>query len=96
MSAPVKNTCPDIDKGIKLIENAIKIISRRRMEIDSNSDEDDVLYDILYLIEDVPGILEDLRRDNSALRDWGHDLDKQLEESANIINELEVKLSQSS
>jgi len=92
MGAPVQNTCPDIDKGIKLIEDAMSIIKCRRKEIDSKSEEDDVLWDILAKIEDVPSIFEQLRRDNDALRTWGHTLNEEVENSANYINELEEKI----
>lgn len=94
MSAPVKNTCPDIDKALNLIEHAMRVISRRSKEISSRSDEDDVLWEILGKIEDVPSILEDLRKDNDALRSWGHELEEQLESAAYEIGRLEKLISQ--
>lgn len=70
MSAPVQNTCPDIDKAIKLINAAIKSAKDGRKNF---PDADDNFYYIISDLGDLEGMLEDLRRDNSKLRDWGYE-----------------------
>lgn len=89
MGAPVKNTCPDIDKVINHLKAAIRAAIDGRK---AHPEADDYFWDILYNIEDLEGRMEDLRKDNAALRDWGHDLDKELEDAANQINDLENKI----
>jgi hypothetical protein len=91
MSAPVKNTCPDIDKAINCVKAAIKAARDGRKEY---PEADDCFWDILYNIEDLVGQLEDLRSDNSALRLWGHELDEQLREAAQQIVDLENQLEE--
>lgn len=93
MGAPVKNTCPDIDNAIKKIKRALKIASEGRQNYEKGTDwqsDFDAIEDELMCLE---GELEDLRSDNSALRDWGHELDEEVEKSATYINELEEKIA---
>lgn len=40
----------------------------------------------------VEGELEDLRSDNSSLREWGNDLEDQLQVAVEKIDELERKI----
>jgi len=90
MSAPVKHTCPDIDKYIKYIKMCIC----KDMDL-KNMDERE-LYDTALAmnsqLEECIDYLEQLRSANGELRDWGEGLDKELEEAANKIYELEEKL----
>ena len=88
MSAPVKTTCPDIDKAIRSIRAAIKVAKEGRKQ---HPEADDYFWDILYNIEDLEGPLEDLRNSNASLRDWGDSLEEELRSSASIIAELENK-----
>lgn len=88
MSAPVKNTCPDIDKCIKEVRVAIKAAERGRKE---HPEADDYFYDILCNIEDLEGRLEDLRSDNSELRSWGHWLQEELHSLAQQLEDIETK-----
>lgn len=79
MSAPVRHTCPDIDKAIKCIQSARKNISDALKDEDIENKD----YGIKCADSDLWGVddmLEDLRSDNSALRDWGHDLEKRIQE----------------
>jgi peptidoglycan hydrolase CwlO-like protein len=92
MAAPVKHTCPDIDKCIKLINSAIKDAESGMKITDRNSDEHDYFRYIISNIEDIEGILEDLRSSNDALRSWGEELTNEIESSANYIDELEQKI----
>ena len=86
MSAPVKNTCPDIDKVIRHIDGAIKVAKNGRKLF---PDADDCFCDILYELEGLYSMLEDLRKDNSKLRDWGHALEEELHTAAEVIAALE-------
>lgn len=92
MAAPVKNTCPDIDRVIKKVSSAYKTAHTARCRSEKGTDE----YDYFDSIEDdlmyVEGELEDLRSDNSSLREWGNDLEDQLQVAAEKIDELERKI----
>lgn len=92
MSAPVKNTCPDIDKIIKLIKSAIKVAEYGMKNCDRQSDEYDNYKDIINNIEDCEGLLESLRSDNEALRSWGKEQEEEVENAANYINDLETEI----
>lgn len=92
MSAPVKHTCPDIDKYIKYIKRAI--YKDRDLK---NMDEKE-LYDAASSmsaeLESCIDYLEDLRKSNGELRDWGEGLDKELSNAADEIYNLEQKLEE--
>jgi len=92
MAAPVKNTCPDIDKIIKMIASIGSIAKDGMRETKS---ENDNLYqmfkDIEWDIGDIISRLEDLRSSNDALRTWGTELEGDVHSSAEIINELETE-----
>lgn len=83
MSAPVKNTCPDIDKLIEYIKKAMKIAKDGRNEFPQADVE---FYDIYSYLDGCEDMLEDLRKSNSALRNWGYDLEK-------VVKQHEVQLS---
>jgi len=90
MAAPVKNTCPDIDKYIKYIKYAL--VKERDLK---SMSESDVFYNAVEManqLEECIGYLEDLRSSNGALREWGEGLESELEDAAATINELETKL----
>jgi predicted nuclease with TOPRIM domain len=89
MAAPVKNTCPDIDKIILDIRRAIKIAEEGEKEHDRESADWHRYSDIQYHLSDIEGRLEDLRNANASLREWGESLTSELEEAAATINELE-------
>lgn len=95
MSAPVRHTCPDIDKVIKCIKQAQKAADNGKDKSQSDTDEyglfDEIL-DNLYRLEDR---LEELRSSNDELRSWGEDLEKDLRLSEDKIYELEVELETS-
>lgn len=93
--APVRHTCPNIDAIIKWLSQArasLQNISDQMEDIRINfSDEEsakygDTFYSIIETISeaknyiDIDRELEELRDSNSALRDWGHELVKELEE----------------
>lgn len=90
MAAPVKHTCPDIDKYIKWIKQCI--CKDRDLK---NMNEQDLLETAQAMnsqLEECIGYLEQLRSSNGELRDWGEGLDNELEEAANKIYEFENNL----
>jgi predicted nuclease with TOPRIM domain len=90
MAAPVKETCPDIDKYIKYIKMAIV------KDRDLRSMDEKELYDsassMADELENCIDYLEELRGSNHALREWGNGLNDELETAANQIFDLEQKL----
>lgn len=89
MPAPVKHTCPDIDKAIKKVAAALKIASAGRKSHDKGTDD----YDNYDAIEDclmyLEGDLEDLRSANDALRTWGTDMEKERDNFESNLYDLE-------
>lgn len=96
--APVRHTCPNIDTVINWLKQARKSIQNvsdlvEDMKINFNDEErekyGDTFNDINEILRDasnhidIERELEELRDSNSALRDWGHDLVKEIEELEN-------------
>lgn len=92
MSAPVKHTCPDIDKVIRQIRSALKIANGMMKQHERGSDDWHAYDDIDTELRNLEWDLEDLRSSNTALREWGEGLSEELETAANTINELGQKL----
>lgn len=67
---PIKHTCPDIDKLIKGI-NEIQKLTKNYQKIDEVDDLKDILSDVENILWDFEDKLEELRRANDTLRDWG-------------------------
>jgi hypothetical protein len=91
MAAPVKNTCPEIDKYINWIKQART--EERDLKRMSESDVFDSAVSMSNELYECIGYLESLRTSNDQLRCWGETLTDELQESANIIDDLEKKLS---
>lgn len=85
MSAPIKNTCPDIDKAIRCLKVAMD-------EIRDAIEDRRTVRSIEMEIDSAIGYFEDLRSANDALRNWGKEMEDEVENSANYINELENKI----
>lgn len=90
---PVKHTCPNIDKAIRLISSGIKTAEFGLKNSERRTNEYDYFHDIISDIEDVEPILEQLRSDNDALRTWGIEMEKEKESLENYVSELEEKLA---
>ena len=67
---PIKHTCPDIDKLIKGQNEIMKLI-RNYQKIDDVDEFKDIISDIENILWDFEDKLEDLRKSNDTLRDWG-------------------------
>jgi len=91
---PVKNTCPDVDKGLRIIETITKEVNDRKKDPSITEYESDALYIIESYLSDLPDILEGLRESNSKLRDWGaeeaENFDAAEQEIERLNNELET------
>lgn len=92
MSAPVRHTCPDIDKAIKAINDARKCIQDATDSVDNDDKNESLKYADDYLWG-LDTMLEDLRSSNDALRQWGHDLEKEIIEKDYRIDDLETQVS---
>lgn len=91
MGAPIGHTCPDIDKTIKKLQNIREYLedamSAIRREIEATND----------LIErelgDIEDSLEELRSDNSSLREWGTENEDKVKELEEELSELQSIVS---
>jgi chromosome segregation ATPase len=91
MSAPVKNTCPDIDSVISRVLKALKLANEGIREHEKRSDDWYRYDEIDTHLSGIDGDLEDLRNANASLREWGEDLDSQLQSAGEEIAKLEEK-----
>lgn len=89
---PIKHTCPDIDKYIRCIKNVI--VSDRDLLRSSEEELLEAARDMASELENCIGYLEELRKSNSTLREWGieeaekfDDLEKQFtSEQAGLVD----------
>ena len=92
MPAPVKHTCPDIDKVIK----ALKDMGSTAKDGMNDSDRDSSHYQRYKDIEwDIDGIIdqmEELRNSNARLRDWGENTESANRDLEDEKWELEQKI----
>lgn len=72
---PVRHTCPDIDNAIGDAKNIVKECRDHSNDMERYADN-------------IMSILEDLRRDNEALRTWGNDLALYAQDLEKEIEEL--------
>lgn len=86
MAAPVKNTCPDIDRGIKALKQAMS-------EIRDGIEDKQAVRSIEIEIDTAIAYFEEVRSANESLRSWGKELEDEIESSANYINDLEEKVA---
>jgi len=101
-SEPVKQTCPDINRIQKTINEIISNFDSFKEE-DNVDDFLDSMKDASCELKDIYNTLEELRSANSALRDWGYELtsivegierekDDEIEELSNTISEKEREI----
>jgi chromosome segregation ATPase len=79
MAAPVGQTCPDINRTIKRLETI-----RDHMN--------DMVNWIGHELKEIEDSLEELRSNNSDLRDWGYENESRVKELEDEVYELESKL----
>jgi hypothetical protein len=83
---PIKHTCPDIDKYIKCIKN--EIVKDRDLRNMDEKELFDVASSMSSQLESCIDYLEELRKSNETLRNWGI-------EEAELADDFEEQLSQS-
>lgn len=91
MAAPVKHTCPEIDKYIRSIKDVMVRNDRTLMQM-SEDDIRDTAIQMNNELHDCIEYLESLRQSNEELRNWGEELDGNLSSAAEEINELSERL----
>lgn len=77
---PVGNTCPMIDKVSAAVQSAIKELNDCDTCSMSPNDWQSVIESAESELSGVAGIMEDIRSANSALRDWGSEVESDMEE----------------
>lgn len=82
--APIANTCPTINDGIRHIEQVIAMLSNH---------EGEEYEDALAECNGAISIFEDIRGANSQLREWGNELFQDKIELEKERDELEEKVS---
>ena len=89
---PIKHTCPDIDKYIKWIK--FEIIKERDLKNFSEKELFDAASSMSSQLESCIDYLEELRKSNETLRNWGITEADEVDSLNNYIEELENKLKQ--
>lgn len=85
--APIGHTCPDIDVIVgkaKEIQSICKSPEEEEHEFNYRW--------ILDLTSDIISQIEDLRFSNSTLRDWGHEVNDELEEAETDNERLQQRI----
>lgn len=85
MAAPVRNTCPDVDKAKQHLKYATKIINQEMQERVMTAQ-------ILYSLEEAGALLETVRDHNAILRHWGEGLEENVHEAGIEIAMLEARI----
>lgn len=100
---PAKQTCPDINRIQKTINEIINNFENFKQE-DVSEDFLSSMQDASWELKDIYSTLEELRNANSALRDWGYELtslaenlesekDAEIGELENTISAKETEIS---
>lgn len=88
---PTGNTCPSIDKALASIERSIQSIQYVHSNIEDDTLKDE-LWNTLAELESLQGkrgMLEELRDDNSKLREWGYELNSIISDKDNEYSKLQ-------
>lgn len=80
---PVKHTCPDIDAVIKNIRSSISCCEAALKASDERKDAE--INDAIWYLRDMEDEMEQLRRSNHLLREWG---EEQEDRANNLENQL--------
>jgi len=90
---PIKHTCPDIDKYIKWIK--FEIVRDRDLQNMDEKDLFDAASSMSSQLESCIDYLEELRKSNETLRNWGIAEADEVDSLQNYVEELEAKLQHS-
>lgn len=86
MSAPVKNTCPDIDRMQKSLKYAIKEAEYAMKRYEMGQSAQDAMQTSIDEMSTAIDVLEDLRRSNDLLRQWGTEQENRAEQLEEELN----------
>ena len=87
MAAPVKHTCPDIDRAEKHLKDVLSTI--KYLDIDKR-EKNNLEWDL----DAAMGYFEQLRKANHELREWGEDLETELVDAKDEVYDLEQKIEE--
>ncbi len=85
---PIKHTCPDIDKLI-IGQNEIFKLIKNYQKIEDVNDFKNIISEIENILWDFENQLEQLRKSNDTLRDWGISEAEEVDKLENRIQYLE-------
>jgi chromosome segregation ATPase len=88
MPAPVGHTCPDINKVIAAIKQAMKTAESARKNLNVDNEAHDYFHDIIYELDGLENVMEELRESNSQLRSWGEEMESSVDD---LDRDLELK-----
>ena len=92
MSAPIGNTCPDIDKVIKRLSPLIKQIGNLKSYDYENTELlKDLLEECRWEMDNSVDTFEHLRKANDTLRSWGQQMEEEAENMSVELKELQEK-----
>ena len=91
-NAPIGNTCPAIDKIIDKMEEAKNDAKWCMDNPDENSDDEltNIIWNLDYAISDM----EQIRSDNSTLRDWGNEIYNEKDELERERDDLLLRIEE--
>jgi predicted nuclease with TOPRIM domain len=87
---PIKHTCPDIDKYIKWIK--MEIVKERDLKNMDEKELFDAASSMSSKLEECIDQLEELRKSNDTLRQWGIEEARNVDDLEARVYELESKL----
>ena len=87
---PIKHTCPDIDKYIKWIK--FEIVKDRDLKNMDEKELFDAASSMSSQLESCIDYLEELRKSNDTLGQWGITEADEVDSLNNYVEELEAKL----
>lgn len=90
MSAPIGNTCPDIDKAIKRLSPLIKQIgSLKSYDYENTEWLKDLLEECRWEMDNAIDVFEEMRKANDTLRSWGQQMEEEAESMSVELKELQ-------
>jgi len=87
---PIKHTCPDIDKYIKWIK--MEVVRDRDLKNMDEKELFDAASSMSNQLESCIDYLEELRKSNDTLRNWGISEAEEVDSLSNYVEELESKI----
>lgn len=92
MSAPIGNTCPDIDKVIKRLSPLIEQIGNLKSYDYENTELlKDILEECRWEMDNAVDVFEEMRKANDTLRSWGQQMEEESENASVELSELQEK-----